>query len=294
MPGLRLVLTAGARTTGSESMALGEAAYRLVVFDMIDEPAEVRELLCRVTGAHPTDVNQWLARLPGLWPKALSEAHVRTLLDGLYELGIAAEARTAETIPVLAPARTVHDVACLEDGFRVRGLRKEPTHWVPWEKVALVNAGYIEQEDELRTIAPPMWVTAVKNSLNAVLRRPQMIARRERAMRIPREPAREIIMVREDPRLAFRLSEHALTYAYLGPRLRPSASENFPLLLEDICQKAPDDALTPTTRAIREGAGPQGLLFATSQSLVEDAVVRLLWKWYRRDRDEELERGRDR
>jgi hypothetical protein len=135
-----------------------------------------------------------------------------------------------------------------------------------------------------------MWVTAVKNSLNAMLRRPSMIARRERAMRIPRDPVREAILVREDPRLAFRLSEHELTYAYLGDRLRPSASENFPLLLDDLCQHVSESALTPSTQRIRAGRGPEESTFPTTQSLLDDAVVRLLWKWYRRDRDEKLKR----
>ena len=47
--------------------------YRLVIFDAIDEPQELRDLVCRVTGMHPTDAVQWLARAPGTWPQPLEE-----------------------------------------------------------------------------------------------------------------------------------------------------------------------------------------------------------------------------
>ena len=48
--------------------------YRLVIFDAIDDPQELREMICGVTGMHPTDVVQWLARAPGVWPQPLDEA----------------------------------------------------------------------------------------------------------------------------------------------------------------------------------------------------------------------------
>ena len=51
--------------------------YRLVIFDRIDDPQELREMICRLTGMHPTDVVQWLARAPGVWPHPLEESVVR-------------------------------------------------------------------------------------------------------------------------------------------------------------------------------------------------------------------------
>src|SRR4051794_10166931 len=122
------------------SMPGAENAYRLVLFDVPDDPMAVRDLLGRVAGVHPTDAMQWIARAPGVLPRPLAEPEVRALLDGLYELGVAAEAWRADALPVLAPARSIHDAACLDDGFRVRGLRGEPTHWVPWPKVELICA----------------------------------------------------------------------------------------------------------------------------------------------------------
>ena len=124
--------------------------YRLVIFDAIDDPQELRELVCRVTGMHPTDAVQWLARAPGLWPQPLEEPEVRKLLDGLYEAGVAAEAWRADQFPELSPARTVHRAACLNEGFRIEGLRGEPTHWVPWDRIEMICAGRIAAEDEYR------------------------------------------------------------------------------------------------------------------------------------------------
>jgi hypothetical protein len=52
--------------------------YRLVIFDAIDQPVTLRDLVCQVTGLHPTDAMQWLARAPGTWPRPLEENVVRT------------------------------------------------------------------------------------------------------------------------------------------------------------------------------------------------------------------------
>ncbi len=131
-------------------MSTTPVRYRLVIFEAIAEPQPVRDLFCRVTGMHPTDAMLWLARMPGAWPRPLQENEVRLLLDGLYDLRIAAEAWRADLFPELAPARTVHRAACLSEGFRTEGLRGEPTHWVPWDRVELICAGRISAEDESR------------------------------------------------------------------------------------------------------------------------------------------------
>ena len=113
--------------------------YRLVIFDAIDDPQALREMICQTTGMHPTDVVQWLARAPGVWPQPLDESTVRGLLDGLYDAGVAAEAWRADQFPDLSPPRTVHRAACLDDGLRIEGLRGEPTHWVPWDRVEMIS-----------------------------------------------------------------------------------------------------------------------------------------------------------
>ena len=115
-------------------------SYRLVIFDEIDEPVfqDARDLFCKVTGIHPTDAVQWLKRVPGTWPYPLDEAKTRLLLDGLYELAIAAEAWLVERFPNLGTPRNIHRVACLAEGLRIEGIHGEPTHWTPWNKVEMI------------------------------------------------------------------------------------------------------------------------------------------------------------
>ena len=121
-------------------MSMPDNTYRLVVFDPPDDPQAVRDLMCGVTGIHPTDAMQWVARrAPGVWPQPLAEGEVRELLDGLYELGVPAEAWRIDLLPDLSPVRTIHDAACLPEGFRVKGLRGEATHWVPWDRIEIVE-----------------------------------------------------------------------------------------------------------------------------------------------------------
>ena len=260
--------------------------YRLVVFDTIDEPQDVRDLFCRVAGVHPTDAAQWVARVPGVWPHPLPEDQTRALLDGLYELGVAAEAWRSDTFPELNPVRSIHSAACLPEGFRVQGLRGEPTHWVPWDRIELVSAGRIDADDEFRAVSPPSWPSAVATGLRALaLRRPVPSSRHARAQRIPRDPLGEVVIIRRDPRIAFRVVENQMNYAYLGDRLKPSAAENFPLFVADLCARADDAYITPSTRAFLKGEEPSEYTFSSSQALLDYATHRLLWSWYSRDRD---------
>ncbi len=76
-----------------------------------------------------------------------------------------------------------------------------------------------------------------------------------------------------------------MKYTCLGDRLRPSASENFPILITEICQHTRDAYLPASTRALIDGADPRDYAFQSSQALQEYATHRLLWAWYRRDRD---------
>jgi|SRR5579864_505493 len=266
-------------------MSTPDNTYRLVVFEAPDDPHAVRDLLCGVTGFHPTDAMRWVARTPGIWPQPLAEGEVRELLDGLYDLGVPAEAWRLDLMPNLSPLRTIHDAACLPEGLRVKGLRGEPTHWVPWDKVELISAGRIMREDEYREVTPPGWVSAVSTGFRALIGRAPRSARRARAMRIPRDPVGEVHIVRSDPRLAFRVIENQMNYAYLGERLRTSASENFPLFLADLCARADKAYITPSTRAFLDQKEPSDYEFASSQALLDYTTHRLLWSWYRHDRD---------
>lgn len=268
--------------------------YRLVIFDAIDDPKELRELICKATGAHPTDAVQWLARTPGLWPWPLDEATATTILDGLYEFGVAAEARLIDQIPDLSPPRNVHRAACLDEGLRIEGLRGEPTHWVPWEKVELICAGRIGGE-EGGPGPQPKWPSAVVAGVRALaLRKPRAL--NIRSARPAREPVSEVLVVRKDPRVTFRFVENQLNYAYLEDRLRDSAAENFPLFLADLCDRSPQAYRADSTRSLMEARDPGEHHFPSPQALLEYATMQLLWAWYRRDRkawNEEIRREDD-
>jgi len=104
-------------------------------------------------------------------------------------------------------------------------------------------------------------------------------------MRIPRDPLGEVIIVRHDPRRAFRAVENQMNYAYLGRRLSQSAAENFPIFVADLCARAESAYITPSTRSLLEQRDPGEHGFPSSQALLDYATHRLLWSWYRRDRD---------
>jgi hypothetical protein len=286
-------------------MAKSEPLYRLVVFDEVDDPTAVRDLFVKVTGMHPTDAMQWVARCPGVWAKPLTADQARELLDGLFVLGVAAEARLADNFPELSPTRTIHDAACLPEGFRVKGLRGEPTHWVPWDKVEMLAAGRVAAPDEFRSVSPPSWPSAAAAAFRAfTLRNPHPFERKARAHRVPRDPVGEVLIVRKDPRLVFRVPENQMNYAYLGDRLSPSASANFPLFLADLVARADSAYVTESTRVLLGHARPDdpeavaealpaAATFASPQALLDYATHRLLWSWYLRDRDAARDTPRD-
>jgi hypothetical protein len=117
------------------------------------------------------------------------------------------------------------------------------------------------------------------------LRAPRPSDRRSRSQRVPRDPIGEILVVRRDPRVAFRFVEDQMSYAYLGDRLAESAAENFPVFLADLCARATSAYLTPSTRALLENREASEYEFTSSQALLDYAIHRLLWSWYSRDRD---------
>lgn len=259
--------------------------YRVVIFDAVDDPKTLRDLISKATGVHPADAVQWLAKAPGAWPKELDETSTRTLLDGLYEFGVAAEAWRTDRFPELSPARTIHRAACLDDGLRIEGLRGEPTHWVPWDRVEMICAGRVSGEDGRRA-GSAHWPSAVVSGLRAIaLRKPRSFTVGGRSQRSPRDPVGEVLVVRRDPRIAFRFVENQMNYAYLGDRLRESAADNFPLLVADLLARSTGAFVTESTRSLVEGGehGEHG--FPSSQAILDHATIQLLWNWYRSDRD---------
>jgi hypothetical protein len=274
-------------------MASNEPAYRLVVFDAPDDPQATRDLVAKVVNMHPTDAMRWVARTPGVFPGLLTEGQVRPLLDGLYDLGVAAEAWRDDSFPDLTRPRVVHEAACLPEGFRITGLRGEPTHWIPWDQIELVNAGRVV-DDENRDSDSPRWTSPIVMGLQVLVKRPGSGNRSNRVPRTPRDPVGEIHIVRDNPRLAFRIIANQMNYASLGERLKPSAAENFPIFLAAIVAQADRAHITHSTRLLmidslnpetKEDLAPKPYDFDSSRAMIDDTTLKLLWSWYRRDRD---------
>jgi hypothetical protein len=145
-------------------------------------------------------------------------------------------------------------------------------------------------DDEFRNMDSPRWPSAVVSGIRALaLMKPRPYSRLSRAARIPRDPVGEVVIVRRDPRIAFRVVENHMNYAYLGERRSTSAAENFPVFVADLCARAEDAVITPSTRSLLDGREPGEHVFPTSQALLEYATHRLLWSWYGRDRDSQSE-----
>ncbi len=227
-----------------------------------------------------------MARIPGVWPRILDEGETRRLLDGLYQLEVAAEAWRVDAFPDLSRPRTIHAAACLDGGFRVTGLRGEPTHWVPWDKVELVAAGRIQAADQVHAVTPPGWVGALSTGFRAAIGRAPRTPRKARAFRIPPRPDRRghPRPPRPPARLPGRREPDELRLPRRPPP--PSAAENFPILVADLRRLAAGAYVTPPTDALLDPDGdPDDFEFESPRALLEDATLCLLWSWYRRDRE---------
>ena len=59
------------------------------------------------------------------------------------------------------------------------------------------------------------------------------------------------------------------------------------MFVADLCARADAAYITPSTRSLLEGRDPGEYEFPSSQALLDYATHRLLWSWYRRDRNAE-------
>ncbi|RUL86291.1 hypothetical protein [Tautonia sociabilis] len=275
-------------------MPMPENDYRLILFDAPDDPQALRDLFRAVMGLHPTEAMQWVKRAPGILPWPLAKGEARELLDALYEQGIAAEARRVDTVPKLVPPRSVHRAAILGDGLSIGGLRGEPAHWIPWAKLELIHAARIASQDEFRDPKGPGWAGTLSAGLNALILRGPRAPRTRRAQRISRDPTTELHLVRTDPLIAFRIVADQMNYSDLGDRLRPSAAENFPVFLRELLERADHAHVTPSTRALLDpGEEAEPTTYPSAQAMIDDTTLRLLWAWYRRDRERDRNQGEE-
>ena len=113
----------------------------------------------------------------------------------------------------------------------------------------------IAAEDEFRNVRRPRWPSTVVAGIRALaLMKPAAASRRAAATRILRDPVGEVMIVRREPRIAFRVVENQMNYAYLGDRLSQSAADNFPVFVADLCAApTPPTSLRRPDRCSRTG-----------------------------------------
>ena len=178
---------------------------------------------------HPTDVVQWLARARASGPSRWTSRWFASCSTGSTNSGWRPRPGRADQFPDLSPPRTVHRAACLDEGLRIEGLRGEPTHWVPWDRVEMICAGKVTAEDEFRDVHKhALAVRGCFGHPGSGLAKPVRWSRMARAIAIPRDPVGEILIVRRDPRIAFRVVENQMNYAYLGKRLHELGGRELP------------------------------------------------------------------
>ena len=269
-------------------MADSAPRYRLVIFDAIDDPQELRELICRATGMHPTDAVQWLARAPGVWPQPLDEAdgaqaarravRVRGRRRGLADRPVPGPEPRRGRPPRRLPGRGIPDrgPAGRADALGALGPGRDD----------------LRGQDRRRgrisaTSQSPRWPSAVVAGIRAIaLQKPRPSIATCRASRVPRDPVGEVLIVRRDPRIAFRVVENQMNYAYLGERLHELGRRELPGLPRRPLRPGRPGLPDPVDpRPARGQAIPANHEFPSSQALLDYATHRLLWSWYRRDRD---------
>ena len=269
-------------------MANSKDEYRLVFFSAIEDLAAVRELICSVTGAHPTDATQWLARAPGVWPWPLDKPTTQKLLDGLFRLEVAAEAWRVDKFPNLSPPRPIREAACLPDGLKILGARGETVHWAPWDKIELLSAGFIRREDDYLDTQPPKFTGLVEAGL-MLFRRRAALDRRQRSTRVPKDPVGEIHIVRRDPLLCLKAVEGQTIFSSLtAARKAETPREAFLRFLKALSAQADEAYLSKSTRILlgfEESDDPEDTMFDSSHEMLEHSTLRLLWSWYRKDRE---------
>ena len=253
-------------------------------------------MICAAAGTHPTDVVQWLARAPGVWPQLLDEPTVRKLLDGLYESKVAAEAWRVDQFPDLSPPRD--DSPCRLPGpgaaHRRAARRTDPLGALGPDRDDLRRVRSWSRMKFATCTASaglPRWLPAFAPWR---CRGPRPMSRMARAYRTPARPRRRDLD--RSPRSANRLSRGREPDELRLPGRPPEdfGGGEFPDLSCRSLRRADQAYLTPSTRALLERRDGSEYEFPSSQAILDYATHRLLWSWYSRDREaQEREPGQD-
>lgn len=286
------------------------AGYRVIVFAGAERIELIRGIIGEATAAHPIDLALGAARLPGVWPWPVSQEAARFIVERLEAFGIAAEARRADTFPVLGRPRAVSAVAVLKDGLRCEGWRGEPTQYIPWSRVEVVVAGWIARPD---AVAPASYSLPAADRVTGWgrlftgLRSPTIResvwlggggTRLRQAVRRPRDPLGQALVVRREPTLCLRLSEDRLRWrgevetlssaepAPTSDRAgEPPGRRRFRLGIATILERSVQAGANVSARSwrfARTPAPPDGFApeFDSPEALEDRATLETLARWH--------------
>lgn len=267
-------------------MANAESAkYRIVVFRAPDEPEPARDMLAKSLKMHPLDASRLVAHMPGILPGLFTSDQCNMILEGLFGLKVAAEARLADQFPDFARPKQVHDMLLTPGGVNIRDLvHKQTLHFVPWDQIGLIAAGRIELPDVVTEYTPPGVTRSVVYGVRRMLGG-GALNRKERTVHSPVSPKGEAILWRKRPHGVFRLSEDKLRYDILGEHLATTAAENYPRLLRWLSSGASEAFLSKGVEAFINNQPDNIPVFDDFNALTENATMELLRSWYRTDRE---------
>ena len=227
--------------TGSTSPTAGEPTvssavkYRLAVAMESVDQEQALPVLKEVLGFNAIDGRNRLRHIPAVWPGEFDQSVARTAAAKLQSLGIETAAVPVDTIPDLRLARTLHRVACVENGLVVISLSGETEQTIPWSHVGLLSiADIVDVHGRTEGRLP-----------DGVFRHDPGIADLKSH---PEDHGLELWILCDPPFEAFRIVADMMNYEYLKERRTSSSADNFQNLICDILQYSGSAFLTPSTR----------------------------------------------
>lgn len=241
------------------------ADWRVVIFASPDDTYALRDTIVETLGMHPTDAMIRANSAPAILPDLFTAGQAELLASAIDKQGLQAEAIPQSEIPDFGHPEPVHHAKCLDAGLEILEMHGEEETMIPWPQVELVSVGNVPQE-----IARHMLVET----------EPIPVTSARRTSRLPLEVQRrsgpELLVVRREPRLAFRMDHERMSYEYLGLRKTDSAARNFRLFVEDLVARASEAYLPPATRAFLKREQPIEYQFDSPEELRRYTVFHLL------------------
>lgn len=238
--------------------------FRVMVCSKPDDPKELRDILVRVLGLHPTDAQVHAHAAPGLLRDVVSRSVADELASAINGLGIHAVVVPQADVPQLLHTELVHHLRLLDEGLELIDLHGQPEGVVPWNDIELLSAGAVPLESTRHYAIDS---TAV---VSAAPRLPH-------ATFLSQEHAGlEAWFICQNPSRCFRIDHNRMNYESLGDQKTGSADVNFHRLLNSILHRLTNTYVTPATRAIAQNGHPQDYTSKSTDDLKQQTIFHTL------------------